>query len=159
MDSMDATMDVMLEGLASGGDSTRRAASEAIPMLAEHSGLPGEIAKRLVTALDAEPEAALAERLVRTLGKIDSRASRRRIKVLIRSEERTRVLAEALKAAGALKMKDAASDIQRIAKSGKYPKSIRELALRTLGAVGADSAAETLVALGLAPRAETGLSP
>jgi len=145
VDSMDATMDVMLETLASGGDATRRAAGDAIEVLAERSGLPGEIAKKLVTALDADPDAPLAERLVRALGEIDSRASRRKIKALIRSEERTRVLAEALKAAGALKMKDAASDILKIAKSGKYPTSIRELALRTLGAVGAESAAETLV--------------
>jgi len=143
--SAPASVDVMLGALASGSDSTRRAAGDAIAVLAERSGLPGEIAKRLVSALDADADAALAERLVRTLGEIDSRASRTKIKALIRSEKRTRVLAEALKAAGALKMKDAASDILRIAKGRRHPTSIRELALRTLGAVGADSAAETLV--------------
>jgi len=140
-----AAADVMLKALADDGYSTRRAAGDAIAALAERSGLPGEIAKKLVAALDAEPDAPLAERLVRALGKIDSRASRTKIKALIRSEKRTRVLAEALKAAGALKMKDAAPDILKIAKGSRYCTDIRELALRTLGAVGADSAAETLV--------------
>jgi hypothetical protein len=144
-DSMEATMTVMLSALAGDSPQAQRAAGEAIPALAKRNGLQDKIARKLITNLDADPGEPLAERIVRALGRIDSRASRKKIRTLIRTERRKRVLAEALKAAGALRLKEAERDILRISKSRRYSQSIRELALRVLGKVGSESTADQLV--------------